>query len=70
MEIEIMTTESVAKLLKTTPSKVNAMIRNGTLPIGAAVRAGEDGEGSHNRSVIIKKRLEAWLNGDDLKRTS
>ena len=27
MEVEIMTTESVAKLLKTTPSKVNAMIR-------------------------------------------
>lgn len=67
-EVEIIPTEAVAKLLRTTPSKITAMVVNGSLPIGAAVRAGEDGERSNNRAIIVKKRLEKWLEGRDLER--
>lgn len=62
-EVEIVPTETVAKILHTTPAKVTAMVINGTLPIGAAISAKEAGQ---NRAIIVKRRLEAWLNAKDL----
>lgn len=63
LDVEIMTTEEVAQALHTTPMKVTAMVLNGTLPVGCAA---EGKPGERNRTIIIKKRLEAWLAAKDL----
>lgn len=59
--VDIMKAEEVAKLFKTTPPKIKAAILNGTLPIGFVAGGDKD------RIIIVKQRLDAWLNADDLK---
>jgi hypothetical protein len=56
-EVELIPCETMAKLLKTSFSKVKAGILNGTLPIGFVA----DG-----RVIIPKPRAVAWLTGADL----
>ena len=53
--------EDVAKMFHTTQQKIKAAILNHTLPIGFVA------EGDVDRIFIIDKRLEAYLNADDLK---
>ena len=65
-KIETLSTEYVAKALHTTPPKVIAMMLNGTLPIGPALRAGDIGERGNNRAIIIKSRWEAYIKALDL----
>lgn len=60
-EVTLMKAEDVAKIFNTTPPKIKAAILNGTLPIGFV--AG----GERDRIIIVKERLDAWLNAKDLK---
>lgn len=60
-KVDIMKTEEVARLFGTTPPKIKAAILNGTLPIGFVANGDKD------RIIIVKQRLAAWLNADDLK---
>lgn len=62
-EVDLLKSEDVAKVFKTTPSKIAAAIRNGTLPIGFVA---DGNERERTRTVIVKKRLENWLNAEDL----
>lgn len=66
MNIEIMKPEEVAKILHTSPPRIKAAIKNGTLPIGAVFERSCPGE--VDRVTIIRKRFEAWVNAEDLKR--
>lgn len=58
--IETMSTQDVAKILRTSPMKVKAAIKNGTMPIGMVAR--QDGS-SHERTIIIRERWEKWIAG-------
>ena len=60
-EVDIIRAEDVAKIFKTTAPKIKAAILNRTLPIGFVA------DGDRDRIIIVKQRLEAWLNADDLK---
>ena len=53
--------EDVAMMFHTTQQTIKAAILNHTLPIGFVA------EGDVDRIFIIDKRLEAYLNADDLK---
>ncbi len=66
LEAELMTAAEAARILGTTPLKISKAIHDGVLPIGVVVEA-EPGKNERNRTIIIKKRLERWLNGEDLK---
>ena len=61
---ELMKVEDVATILQTTPRKVTAAIRNGTMPIGAV--GDEDRDDKRVRTIIIKQRFERWIAGADL----
>lgn len=60
-EVEIVPATEVAKLFHTTSSKISAAIKNGTLPIGFVA------DEKQNRTIIVKKRLEAYVEAKDLK---
>ena len=60
-EVDIIKAEDVARIFKTTAPKIKAAILNGTLPIGFVA------DGNKDRIIIVKQRLMAWLNADDLK---
>lgn len=60
-EVDIMKAEDVAKIFRTTAPKIKAAILNGTLPIGFVAGGDKD------RIIIVKQRLMAWINADDLK---
>ena len=62
-QVDILKATEVAKIFQTTAPKIKAAILNGTLPVGFVA------DGSVDRTIIIKQRLEAWLNADDLKGT-
>ena len=51
----------VAKMLGIDPNKIKSAIKNGTMPVGCVCQA--DGS-SKERTVIIKTRLEKWLEGE------
>ena len=57
MEVETITAREAAHILHTSPPIITEAILNGTLPIGFV------GKGSKTRTVIIKKRLEQWVEG-------
>lgn len=61
-EVELMKAEEVAKIFHTTPAKIKAAILNRTLPIGFVA------DGTQDRIIIIKQRLLAYINADDLNR--
>lgn len=63
---EILSTLETARLLGLSPAKVTTAIRKGDLPVGFVVDP-TPGKNEHIRTVIIKKRLERWLNGEDLQ---
>jgi hypothetical protein len=63
-EVKLLKAKDVAKLFETTPAKIKAAILNRTLPIGFVSESGEDGR---DRTIIIKKRLEAYINAEDLR---
>lgn len=48
-------------MLGTTAGKVKNAILNGTMPIGLVTK--EDGS-SHDRTIIVKKRFDMWVNGE------
>ena len=60
-EVTIMKAGEVADIFHTTAPKIKAAILNGTLPIGFVA----DDE-KRDRIIIVKKRLEAWINAKDL----
>ena len=59
-DVEFVPTAEVAELFHTTPSKIAAAIENHTLPIGFVANEGR------RRIIIIKKRLQAYINANDL----
>ena len=59
-KVEIVPAADVAKAFHTTPSKIAAAIKNGTLPIGFVA------DENQNRTVIVKKRFEAYIEAKDL----
>ena len=59
--IELMTREEVAKILETSPTKVTAAIKNGTMPIGAVCKEDTD---HRERTIIVKARFLKWVNGE------
>ena len=61
---DVMSREEVAEYLGTTPMKVTAAIKNGTMPIGAVLC--EDGTGDRERTIILRPRWDAWRTGKDL----
>ncbi len=63
-DVQILPTIEVAKMFKTTSPKIKAAILNGTLPIGFVAQKQDENE--VDRIFIVKKRLEAWLNAEDL----
>lgn len=63
-EVELLRADEVAAMLKTTAPKITAAILNGTFPVGLVADATRDGE--YTRTIIIKRRFEKWLAGDDL----
>ena len=63
-DVQILPAVEVAKLFGTTGPKIKAAILNHTLPIGFV--ASKQNENEVDRIFIVKKRLEAWLNADDL----
>ena len=58
--VEFVPTVEVAELFHTTPAKIAAAIENHTLPIGFVANEGR------RRIIIVKKRLEAYINAWDL----
>lgn len=69
-KVETVKLEKVAKLLGATPKKIQAMIRNGTLPIGGTTDTVKDLNGNiieRAVTIIPVSRLEAWINAEDLK---
>lgn len=62
-EVDLMKADEVARLFHTTPQKIKAAILNHTLPIGFVA------DGTQDRIIIIKQRLLAYINADDLKTT-
>lgn len=62
-EVELLKADDVAKMLCTTPQKITAAILNGTFPVGIVA---EGGKSERTRTIIVKCRLEKWLNGEDL----
>lgn len=65
-EVDLMSVEEVAKLFGTTGPKITTAILNGTLPIGFVSKAETAAE--RTRTIIVRQRLEKWLNGEDLSR--
>lgn len=63
-EVELLKAEDVAKMFGTTHSKIKAAILNGTLPIGFVAQH-DVGRGC-DRVIIVKRRLDAWINAKDL----
>ena len=64
---KVLKTKEVAILLGVTPRTVNAMVCNGTLPIGCGYDKNADGScGGSTRTVVIEERLIKWLGGCDL----
>ena len=63
-EVDFMEVSEVARLFGTTPPKIVAAIKNGTLPIGFVADSPEPNV--RTRTIIVKQRLEKWLNGEDL----
>lgn len=59
-EVELLKAEEVAAMFGTTAPKIKAAILNGTLPIGFI------GTGGKDRIIIVKRRLDAWVNAKDL----
>nr|DAL13771.1 MAG TPA_asm: Pyocin activator protein PrtN [Caudoviricetes sp.] len=59
-DVEIISAAEVAKIFHTTPSKITAAIKNGTLPIGFVA------DEKQNRTFIVKKRLNAYIEAKDL----
>ena len=62
---ELMTALEVANLFGTTPLKITKAIHDGKLPIGFVVEP-DPGSRERTRTIIVRKRLERYLNGDDL----
>ena len=60
-EVTTLSAANVARLLGTTPAKVKAAIKNGTMPIGMVAK--EEGS-TKERTIIITKRWEKWINGE------
>lgn len=58
--VETVSAADVAKVFHTTPAKIAAAIKNGTLPIGFVA------DENCNRTIIIKRRLEAYIEAKDL----
>lgn len=59
-QFDLLKADQVAKMFHTTQQKLKAAILNHTLPIGFVA------EGDVDRIFIVKKRLEAYLNANDL----
>ena len=53
--------KEIADFLGTSPMKIKSGILNGTMPIGTVLA-----EGGRDRTIIIRARWEAWINGKDL----
>lgn len=53
--------KEIADFLGTSPMKIKSGILNGTMPIGTVLT-----EGGRDRTIIIRARWEAWINGKDL----
>lgn len=56
-----MSADEVAAILGTTPDKVRSAILNGTMPVGMV---GQGDHSTHNRTIIVRKRFEKWLEGE------
>lgn len=61
IKVETVPVKVVAKMLGIAPMKVKAAIKNGTMPVGLVAK--EEGK-SLERTVVIKTRLERWLDGE------
>lgn len=59
-DVELVKAEVAAEMFHTTAPKIKAAILNGTLPIGFVA------DGERDRIIIVKQRLEAWINARDL----
>jgi len=65
-QVKTLTVAEASKILGLTPLAVREMMKNGSLPIGSFINA--DKQNNKRTSVyIVKKRLEAWVNAEDLK---
>lgn len=60
VRVDTMSLLEVAHALGTSPMKVKAAIKNGTMPIGMVAK--EPGS-SQERTVIVRTRWEKWING-------
>lgn len=63
-QVDFLNVAEVASLFGTTPPKIVAAIKNGTLPIGFVSEGNNADE--RTRTIIVKQRLEKWLNAEDL----
>ncbi len=61
MEVETITLQEAAKVLKTSPMIIKAAIKNGTMPVGAVAK---NDHSTQDRTIIIKTRFYKWLNGE------
>ena len=59
-KVETLTTQDVAKMLRTSPMKIKAAIKNGTMPIGMVAK--ENGS-TQERTIIIRERWQKWIAG-------
>jgi hypothetical protein len=59
-KIETLLIADVARALGTSPAKVKAAIKNGTMPIGMV---GQEPGSTQERTVIVRTRWEKWING-------
>lgn len=59
-DVTLMKAEEAAAIFHTTAPKIKAAILNGTLPIGFVAGGDKD------RIIIVKERLDAWLQAKDL----
>ena len=59
-DVDLMKAEDVAAMFHTTAPKIKAAILNGILPIGFVA------DGDRDRIIVVRQRLEAWLQAKDL----
>lgn len=62
-KIETVSLQEASRALSISSPVLKAMIKNGTIPIGGV---GKGDRGNQERTIIIKTRLEQWLNGNDI----
>lgn len=61
IRVETVPVEILAKMLGTDPNKIKSGIKNHTMPVGCVLKADDS---TRERTIIIKTRLERWLEGE------